>query len=317
MRIAWDEIGRHYYETGVKQGVLYRQVNGAYPLGVPWNGLSAVTESPSGAEPNEVYADDSIWLNIPSAEKFAATIEAYTYPDEFAECDGSAVLATGVIITQQTRKPFGFSYRTALGNDSDGIDYGYKIHVVYGGQAAPTEKANNTVNESPEAITMSWEISTTPVLVTGHKPTAHLIFDSTKVDSAKLAEIEDILYGTASTDARLPLPDEIASILTGSGPSALALSSIVPADDAAAVVKSANIVLTFNNKILREAIVMMTAAGVLVPVVKTWDTAGKILTMNPSSDMAGTTVHIVSISGIVDIYGQSLDAVVKNFTTAA
>lgn len=212
--LVWDQAGQHLYETGVSKGVLYPQSSsGTYPLGVAWNGLTAVTESPSGAEPTALYADDIKYLNILSAEEFAATIEAYTYPDEFAECDGSAELLAGVAIGQQPRKAFGLAYRTAIGNDTDGNDHGYKLHVIYGALAAPSEKAYATVNDSPEAITFSWEVSTTPVNVTGKKPTATVVIDSTKVDAAKLAALEKVLYGSDDADPRLPLPDEIKSIM--------------------------------------------------------------------------------------------------------
>jgi hypothetical protein len=211
-RIVWDETTKRFYETGVKNGVLYpRDSLGAYPLGVPWNGLTAVTESPSGAEATPIYADDTKYLNLISAEEFGATVEAYTYPDEFAECDGSAELEPGVIVGQQTRKAFGLAYRTVLGNDVDGNDYGYKLHLIYGAIAAPSEKAYATINDSPEAITFSWEVSTTPVAVTGLKPTASLVIDSTKVVPATLATLEDIIYGTGASDPRLPLPDEVAA----------------------------------------------------------------------------------------------------------
>ena len=212
-KLIWDETGDRLYETGVKKGVLYPQVEGAYPKGVAWNGLTAVTESPSGAEANPLYADDIKYLNLMSAEEFGATIEAYTYPDEFAECDGSASIATGVNIGQQKRKPFGLCYRTVLGNDVDGNDYGYKLHIIYGALAAPTEKGYASINDSPEAITFSWEISTTPVSVAGFKPTATITIDSTKADKDKLAKLEDILYGSESEEARLPLPDEIVTVM--------------------------------------------------------------------------------------------------------
>ena len=202
------------YETGVKQGVLYPQDdNGAYPKGVAWNGLTAVTESPEGAEPTPLYADDIKYLNLLSTEEFKATVEAYTYPDEFAECDGSGSLVEGVTIGQQDRKTFGLSYRTSLGNDVKGNEYGYKLHIVYGCLAAPSEKAYATVNDSPEAITFSWEVSTTPVNVTGFKPTASLVLDSVKLGAAKMKAIEDVLYGSSAAEARLPLPDEIKSII--------------------------------------------------------------------------------------------------------
>lgn len=213
-KLTWDNTGERFYETGVKQGVLYPQATGGlYPKGVAWNGLTAVTESPSGAESTPLYADDIKYLNLMSAEEYGATIEAYTYPEEFAACDGSASLATGVSIGQQPRKAFGFCYRTVLGNDTDGTDYGYKLHIVYGALAAPSEKAYATINDSPEAITFSWEVTTTPVAVNGFKPTASITIDSTKADSTKLAELEGILYGSESEDARLPLPDEIAEIM--------------------------------------------------------------------------------------------------------
>lgn len=213
-KLVWDQTGERFYETGVKQGVLYVQEAGAYPKGVVWNGLTAVTESPSGAEPTPLYADDIKYLNLMSNEEFGATIEAYTYPDEFAQCDGSAALATGVMIGQQDRKTFGLSYKTTLGNDVDGNNYGYKLHLIYGALAAPSEKGYTTINDSPEAITFSWEVSTTPVNVTGHKPTACVTIDSTKVDAEKLAALEAILYGSESEEARLPLPDEIATLMS-------------------------------------------------------------------------------------------------------
>ena len=216
-RITWDNTGERYYETGVKQGVLYLlQNDGKYEKGVAWNGLTAVTESPSGAKATALYADDIKYLNLISNEEFGATIQAYTYPDEFAECDGSAALATGVMIGQQKRKTFGLCYRTSLGNDIDGSDYGYKLHLVYGCLAAPSEKEYATINDSPEAITFSWEVSTTPVNVNGFKPTSQITIDSTKADASKLAALEDILYGKDDEEAvpRLPLPDEVATLMT-------------------------------------------------------------------------------------------------------
>ena len=219
-KIVWDKTGERYYETGVKNGVLYIPTGGVYSKGVAWNGLTAVTESPSGAEPTPLYADDIKYLNLMSNEEFGATIEAYTYPDEFAECDGSASIATGVMIGQQNRKTFGLSYRTALGNDTVGNDYGYKLHLIYGALAAPSEKGYATINDSPEAITFSWEVTTTPVSVTGFKPTASITIDSTKADPAKLAALEKILYGSddaPATEPRLPLPDEIATLMEAAG----------------------------------------------------------------------------------------------------
>lgn len=213
-RLTWDDAGKRLYETGVKQGVLYLQNDkGEYPKGVAWNGLTAVTESPEGAEPTPLYADDIKYLNLLSTEEFKATVEAYTYPDEFAECDGSGSLVEGVTIGQQDRKTFGLSYRTSLGNDVKGNEYGYKLHIVYGCLAAPSEKAYATVNDSPEAITFSWEVSTTPVNVTGFKPTASLVLDSVKLGVDKMKAIEDVLYGSSKAEAHLPLPDEIKSII--------------------------------------------------------------------------------------------------------
>lgn len=261
-RLVWDATGERLYETGVSQGVLYVQDStGKYPKGVAWNGLTGVTESPSGAEATPLYADDIKYLNLMSAEEFGATIEAYTYPDEFSECDGSAELATGVTIGQQDRKAFGLCYKTVVGNDVDSNNHGYKLHIIYGAMASPSEKAYATINDSPEAITFSWEVTTTPVNVSGFKPTASLCIDSTKVVSGKLTALEDILYGkdyellttqpddwttnyanyfqktgseytavtgdsgsapswaentyyAGATAARLPLPDEIATLMS-------------------------------------------------------------------------------------------------------
>jgi hypothetical protein len=213
-KIVWDESGKRLYETGVKNGVLYIQdETGAYNKGVAWNGLTAVTESPSGAEATPLYADDIKYLELFSAEEFGATIEAYTYPEEFEACDGSASLGTGVTIGQQDRKTFGLCYRTVLGNDVKSNEYGYKLHLIYGAKAAPSEKGYQTINDSPEAITFSWEVTTTPVNVEGFKPTASVTIDSTKIDPEKLKKIENMLYGEGTTDAKLPLPDELKTIL--------------------------------------------------------------------------------------------------------
>ena len=214
-KIVWDAIGEHTFETGVRNGVLYlKDTEGAYSNGVAWNGLTSVSESPEGAEATDLYADDIKYLTLMSAENFKATIEAYTYPVEFEECDGSATIANGVVIGQQSRKPFGLCYRTAIGNDTDGNEHGYKLHIVYGCQASPSEKQYSTINDSPEAITFSWEVNTTPVNVTGKKPTATLIIDSTKADKAKLTALEAILYGSEQAEPRLPLPDEITTLMT-------------------------------------------------------------------------------------------------------
>lgn len=216
-KIEWDKTGERIYETGVKYGVLYVQEGGAYPKGVAWNGLTAVTESPSGAEATPLFADDIKYLNLVSAEEFGATIEAYTYPDEFKACNGEAELVAGVSIGQQARKTFGMCYRTAIGNDVDGNDHGYKLHLIYGAQAAPSEKAYATINDSPEAITFSWEINTTPVNVTGFKPTSYLVVDSTKVGEGKMAALEAALYGSDSKEAYLPLPDEVKTLVGTAG----------------------------------------------------------------------------------------------------
>lgn len=211
-KLIWDKSGDRFYETGVSKGVLYPLSGTAYTKGVAWNGLTAVTESPSGAEATPLYADNIKYLNLVSAEEFGATVEAYTYPDEFAACNGEAQLATGVSIGQQPRQTFGMAYQTKIGNDVNS-ELGYKIHIIYGALAAPSEKAYATVNDSPEAITFSWELTTTPVEVTGFKPTAYVVIDSTKVDAEKLALLEAKLYGTDSEEASLPLPDEIVSIV--------------------------------------------------------------------------------------------------------
>lgn len=212
-KIVWDEVGKRIYETGVSKGVLYVQTDeGTYGKGVAWNGLTAVNESPSGAEPTPLYADDIKYLELTSAEEFGASIEAYTYPDEFEQCDGSASPADGVVIGQQPRKAFGLCYKTVKGNDVKNNDYGYKLHLIYGAKAAPSEKAYQTINDSPEAITFSWEVTTTPVNVTGFKPTSCLTIDSTKVVAEKLKQLEDQLYGTEAEEPKLLLPDEVINL---------------------------------------------------------------------------------------------------------
>lgn len=225
--LVWDQIGQRFFETGVKKGVLYPFKKAAgdteakYQNGVAWNGLTSVSENPEGGEANPQWADDIKYLNLVSAEDFKATIEAFTYPEEFAECDGSATPTTGMRIGQQKRIPFGFSYVTTIGNDEDGLDHGYKIHLVYGAQAAPSERSHETVNEDPEAMTFSWEISTTPVAMAGYKPTAHIEIDSTKFTTVEqkgyLKALEDYIYGTdgnSATDAKLPTPDQVKLLLT-------------------------------------------------------------------------------------------------------
>lgn len=213
-KLVFDAVGSRFFETGVKNGVLFVQgADGNYENGVVWNGLTAVTESPSGAEATPLYADDMKYVVLYSTEEFGATIEAYTYPEEFEQCDGSAQLGTGVTIGQQQRKSFGLVYKTVIGNDVQGQELGYKIHIIYGAKAAPSEKAFATINDSPEAVTFSWELSTVPVPVEGHRPTSTVVIDSTKVDAEKLATLEGKLFGTESEESTLPLPDEIAEIL--------------------------------------------------------------------------------------------------------
>lgn len=219
--LSWDAEGQRTYETGVDRGVLYVKDSNGYGAGVAWNGLSSVSESPSGAEATAIYADNIKYLNLISTEEFGATVEAYTYPDEFAQCDGSAAPATGVYVGQQPRKKFGFCYRTRFGNDVDGTEHGYKLHIIYNATAAPSEKSYETINDSPEAITFSWELTTTPATFTSHptlKPTACIVIDSTKVDATKLASLEALLYGTAAEGqtpaipASLPSPDQVISL---------------------------------------------------------------------------------------------------------
>ena len=215
--INWDETGKRLYETGVDRGVLYVQDTlGAYPLGVPWNGLVGVTESPSGAEAQPKYADNIKYLNLVSREEYGSTIEAYTYPDAFGACDGTEEAEVGVLLGQQSRKQFGLCYRTVLGNDVEGNDLGYKLHLIYGALAAPSEKAYSTINETPDAITFSWTVTTTPVAVTGFKPTASITINSTTANPTALAALETILYGATGTpnvNGRLPLPDEVLTLM--------------------------------------------------------------------------------------------------------
>lgn len=211
-KLLWDQLGERLYETGVDRGVIYPQANGAYPKGAAWNGLTNVTLSPSGAEASPLYANNSKYLTLMSVEELSGNIEAYTYPKEFAECNGEVALAAGVRIKQQPRKSFGFSYRTLIGNDTEGTTHGYKITLVYGCYASPSEESSGTVNENPEAKTMSWDFSCTPITVTDHEPTASITIDSTEVDAEKLKALEDILYGTAEKEAYLPLPDEVAAL---------------------------------------------------------------------------------------------------------
>lgn len=213
-RLIWDEVGQRFFETGVKNGVLYVQDNdGSYKNGVVWNGLTAVTESPSGAEETPLYADDVKYLTLRSAEEFGATVEAYTYPEEFEQCDGSAAIADGVTIGQQARRAFGLCYRTSVGNDIQGQNFSYKLHLIYGCTVAPSEKSYSTINDNPEAITFSWELSTVPVPVDGFSPTASLVIDASKVDEGKMQLLEDALFGNESNEAKLLLPNEIMEML--------------------------------------------------------------------------------------------------------
>ena len=213
MKMVWDQTGERLYETGIEQVALFKQVAGAYPAGVPWNGITALNLTPSGAEPTPLYANDRKYLTLMSVEELGGTIEAYTYPDEWRECDGSAELAPGVYVGQQARVPFGLVGKSLIGNDTEGVKHGYNLHIVYGGLASPTEQSHATINDSPEAATLSWEFSTTPVPVTGHESTSYICIDSTKVDAEKLAALEAIIYGSEEAEPRLPLPDEIATLM--------------------------------------------------------------------------------------------------------
>lgn len=214
-KLVWDQTGERRYETGVEQVALFPQKDGAYSQGVAWNGITALNITPSGAEPTSLYANDSKYLTMMSVEELGGTIEAYTYPDEWSACDGSAEVTPGVYVGQQERLPFGLVAKTLIGNDTQSTAFGYKLHLIYGGLASPSEQAHATVNESPEAATMSWEFSTTPVPVTGYKPTSYICIDSTKVDAAKLKTLEDTLYGTESAEATLPMPDAVFAMLKG------------------------------------------------------------------------------------------------------
>lgn len=214
-KMIWDAVGEKFFETGIEQVALYRMVDNAYATGVAWNGITALNLTPSGAEATSLYANNRKYLTLMSVEELGGTIEAYTYPDEWAECDGSAMAAPGVFIGQQARKPFGLAAKTLLGNDTDLTAHGYKLHLIYGGLASPSEQTNSTVNDSPEAKTLSWEFSTTPVNVTGYQSTSYMCIDSTKVDAEKLKALEAILYGDENTEPRLPMPDEVLSTLKG------------------------------------------------------------------------------------------------------
>lgn len=212
-KLVWDQIGEKTYKTGVEQAAIFPMgTDGTYGAGAAWNGLTGITESPSGAEPTALYANDKKYLELMSAEEFGGTIEAYMYPDEFAECNGEMSLAKGVRVAQQTRKMFGLCYKSLLGNDTEGTKFGYELHIVYNARVSPSEVTNTSVSDSPEASTLSWEFTTTPVSITGYDPSSHIVINSTEVDKTKLAELEAILYGSEESEARLPLPDEIATI---------------------------------------------------------------------------------------------------------
>ena len=216
-KLYWDQTSEKLYETGVEQVALYKQVSGAYPAGVAWNGVTALNISPSGAEPTPLYANDTKYLNLMSNEELGFTLEAYTYPEEWEECDGSAEAAEGVYLGQQPRVKFGLAAKTLVGNDTEGTTYGYKLHLFYGCLASPAEESHATVNDSPEAVTFSWTVSTEPVSVEGYKPTSYICIDSTKADPDKLATLEAMIYGSDSEEAKLPMPSEVISTMTAAG----------------------------------------------------------------------------------------------------
>ena len=315
-KILWDQIGEKLAESGVDRGVLFPLNGATYVAGVGWNGLTSVNEAPTGAEPSPFYADNRKYIELMSEEEFAGSIGCYTYPPEFQACLGEVELSAGVVIAQQSHKKFGFAYRTRIVNDTTGFDYGYKLHLVYNAQAGVSTRDHATANESPEVEELSFDFTTTKIDVTGGKPTAKLTIDSSKVDPAKLAALELILYGNVGVDPRLPSPDEVATIFTAAAPAALALTTSVPADAATAIVVSANIVLTFNNKILEESIVLTTQAGVIVPFARSWDVNRKILTIDPTANLTAATSYNIVVAGVADIYNQTLAPVVRKFTTA-
>lgn len=315
-KLLWDQIGERLGETGVDLGVLYPFAVSSYAAGVAWNGLTSVNEAPTGAEPSPFYADNRKYLSLMSEEEFAGSIGCFTYPKEFQACLGEVELSLGVAISQQTHKVFGFAYRTRIINDTTGMNYGYKLHLVYNALASVTSRDHKTMNESPELEEFSFDFTATKVDVSGGKPTAKITIDSTKVDSAKLAALELILYGNAGVDPRLPSPDEVATIFASAAPAALALTTSVPADAATAVVVSANIVLTFNNKIQEESIVLTTQAGVVVPFARSWDAARKVLTIDPTANLTAATSYNIVVTGVADVYNQTLAPVVRKFTTA-
>lgn len=313
-KLVWDAIGERFAEAGVKNGVLFPMVGGVYGAGVAWNGLTSVGEAPTGAEASPFYADNQKYLEIMSAEEFAGTIGCYTYPDAFKSCIGEGSLVAGISVGQQTHTKFGFVYRTEIVNDTDGVDFGYKLHLVYNCLAGVSSRDHATINDSPSFEELSFDFTATKVDVTGAKPTAHLVIDSSKVDSATMATFETILFGAEGVDPRLPLPDEIKALFAGGVPSAVSVTT-VPADGALGVAVNANVVLTFNNAIVNEAIVVTSDEGAVVAGSKTWDATGKILTFNPTENFSASTTYLVAIAGVVDIYGQLLAGSVVNFAT--
>ena len=316
-KIVWDQLGDRFGETGVDQGVLFPFKDNEYKTGVPWNGLTSVNEAPTGGEANPFYADNQKYIEIMSEEEFAGTIGCYMYPDEFKAAIGEIELAPGVTVGQQTHEMFGFSYRTKIVNDTNGADYGFKIHLVYNALAGVTARDHTTINESPELEELSFDFTTTKVAVSGGKPTAHLVIDSTKFtaeNKAKLDNFLDILYGTESVNPRLPLPDEIADLFEGAAPAALQVV-ITPPDDEIEVDTDADITFTFNTKIVKESIVVTSAEGEIVSGSKTWDAEGKVLTFTPEANLSTNMVYIITISGVVDIYNRTLAQQVINLMT--
>jgi hypothetical protein len=317
-KIVWDQLGERLGETGVDQGVLFPFTGSAYETGVPWNGLTSVNEAPTGGEPNPFYADNQKYIEIMSEEEFAGTIGCYMYPDEFKAAIGETESTPGVIVGQQAHTIFGLSYRTKIVNDTNGVDHGFKIHLVYNALAGVTARDHTTMNESPELEELSFDFTTTKVAVTGGKPTSHLIIDSTKIaveDAAKLQTLLDTLYGTNVAAPRLLMPDEVAAIFEGAEIEAITLSTIVPEDSGVNIAVNANITLTFNNKILDETISVLSAEGVVIAASHTFNATGKILTINPNVDLSLNTKYTVVVAGVVDIYGQALAPVTKSFTT--
>lgn len=295
-KIIWDEIGSHFYETGVNHGVLYCQKSdGTYDTGVPWNGLTGVTESPDGAEATDLYADNIKYASMRSAENFGGTIEAYTYPEEFMQCDGSYAVITGVYLGQQQRTPFGFCYRTEVGSDTAAVsEDNYKLHIVYNATASPSQKSYETINDSPNAITLSWEFKTTPVNVTGHKPMSLITIDTSKLtssaDKAKLASLEDTLYGTVSSDPSLPTPDQIVAIFSGSA-SAVKLSALT--------ISSATLSPTFDADTTVYTTSVSSSTSTVTATGESGATVG--ITVNGTSITSGGTATWVTGNNIVVI----------------